>query len=264
MQTFIAYLRFIVVVVCMAILVIAVLILSRISLTLIRYPIRRMWSRCLIAATGATLHINGEDLEQMDLKNTMLVSNHISWLDTVVILRLCFLRYIGKIEMLKWPLLKSVIKAGGTIFIDRSKKREIIGINQQVAQLLMDGTTVGLYPEGTTSDGQYVRPFKAPILEAARMAKSRIIPIVLSYRKEDDQLATEVTFAKVNWLTTVMNTLRLNNLVINVTVLPVVQSSDFKTRDELSDYLYMQIQTCYMRQQQSNSHYRVEANTSSA
>lgn len=252
MVTFKACLRFAAVLLCMAVLIILVIILSPFSsFYLIRYPIRKVWSRCLIASTGAKLCLHGQDVGKIDLKNTMLVSNHISWMDTVVMLRLCFLRYIGKVEMLKWPLLRSVIQAGGTIFIDRSKKREIISINQQVAQLLQDGATVGLFPEGTTSNGLRILPFKAPILEAARMAESQIIPVVLSYRKEDDKLATEVTFAKVNWLTTVMNTLRLNNLVINVTVLPTVKSSDFASRDELSDYLYEQISNCYMSQQSS-------------
>ena len=179
----------------------------------------------------------------------MIVSNHISWLDTVVMLRLFYLSYIGKIEMLNWPFLNLIIKAGGTIFINRRNKRELLTVNQQVANVLVNGASVGLYPEGTTSDGVRILPFKAPILEAALMAKSNIIPVVLSYRKEDNKLATEVTFAKVNWLTTVMNTLRLKNLIVNVTVLPVVRSIDFKTRDELADYLYKEINASYQSQQ---------------
>lgn len=249
MRTLIAGCRFLLVLLCMAILIIIVMLFYNISLKVIRYPVRKIWSRCLIACTGAKVRLHGTNLTKVDLKNTMLVSNHISWLDTVVMLRLCYLSYIGKVEMLKWPLLNMVIKSGGTIFIDRNKKREILSVNQQVANALMSGSTVGLYPEGTTSDGRQIRHFKAPILEAALMAKSKIIPVVLSYRKEDDQLATEVTFAKVSWLTTVLNTLSLKNLVINVTVLPTVNSTDFKTRDDLAEHLYNLINQSYTSQQ---------------
>ena len=233
----------------MAFLVIAVFILYHISLKLIRYPIRKVWTKLLILATGAKINLHGLDLASQDLRNTMLVSNHISWLDTVVMLRLCYLRYIGKVEMLKWPLLNMIIKAGGTIFINRRNKRELLNVNQQVANVLNNGATVGLYPEGTTSDGIKILPFKAPILEAALMAKSNIIPVVLSYRKEDNKLATEVTFSKVNWLTTVINTLKIKDLTINVTILPIVKSTDFKTRDELAVYLYKEINASYQSKQ---------------
>ncbi len=249
MQVLIAWLRFVAVVLSMAFLVIAVFILYHISLKLIRYPIRKVWTKLLILATGAKINLHGLDLASQDLRNTMLVSNHISWLDTVVMLRLCYLRYIGKVEMLKWPLLNMIIKAGGTIFINRRNKRELLNVNQQVANVLNNGATVGLYPEGTTSDGIKILPFKAPILEAALMAKSNIIPVVLSYRKEDNKLATEVTFSKVNWLTTVINTLKIKDLTINVTILPIVKSTDFKTRDELAVYLYKEINASYQSKQ---------------
>jgi 1-acyl-sn-glycerol-3-phosphate acyltransferase len=249
MRNLLAWLRFVAVILSMAFLVLAVLIFYNLSLEFIRHPIRKIWTRCLLASAGAQIRLHGLNLSKIDLKNTMMVSNHISWLDTVVMLRLCYLRYIGKVEMLRWPILSMIIKAGGTIFIDRRKKREILTVNQQVANILTEGATVGLYPEGTTSDGVKILPFKAPILESALMAKSNIIPVVLSYRKEDDKLATEVTFAKVNWLTTVMNTLRLKNLVINVTLLPIVKSTDFASRDELAEYLYQQINQSYQNQQ---------------
>ncbi len=248
MRSMIAWLRFVAVILSMAFLVVAVFILYYISLQLIRYPIRKIWTRCLLLSTGAKIHLHGVDLSSIELRNTMVVSNHISWLDTVVMLRLCYLRYIGKVEMLKWPFLSMIIKAGGTIFINRRNKRQLLSVNQQVANVLIDGSTVGLYPEGTTSDGVKILPFKAPILEAALMAKSNIIPIVLSYRKEDNKLATEVTFSKVNWFTTVINTLKVKNLVINITILPIVKSTDFKTRDELAVCLYQQINQSYQNQ----------------
>ncbi|MBP9742604.1 MAG: 1-acyl-sn-glycerol-3-phosphate acyltransferase [Burkholderiales bacterium] len=246
MRTLIAWLRFSLVILSMAMLIIATIILYYISLTLIRYPLRKIWSRCLIASTGATLSISGLNLNRVDLKNTMLVSNHISWLDTVVMLRLCYLSYIGKIEMLKWPLLNIIIKAGGTIFINRKNKRQTFEVIQQVAHLLSNGATVGLYPEGTTSDGKEILPFKTPFLEAALIAQSKIIPVVLSYRKENNQLATEVTFSKVNWLTTVMNTLYLKNLVIKVTILPPVFASNFANRELLAEHLYEQMRNTYL------------------
>ncbi len=249
MRMLIAYLRFVAVIASMAIMVLAVILIQPFSLHFVQWQVRKLWTRCLIRSTGARLQIHGYPLTSVELANSMMVSNHISWLDTVVMLRLHFVRYIGKIEMLNWPILKNVIKAGGTIFINRKNKKDLIAVNQQVANLLINGATVGLFPEGKTTLGVDVMPFKAPILEAARIANSKIYPVVLSYRKENNIRAQEVSFVNVGWLTTVLNTLRLRNLVINVTVLPPVMALDFADRESLSDYLHQEISACYQQQQ---------------
>lgn len=252
MRILIAYLRFIAVIASMAIMVLAVILIQPLSLHFVQWNVRKLWTRCLIASTGAKLCIYGYPLRSAELTNSMMVSNHISWLDTVVMLRLHFVRYIGKIEMLHWPILKNVIKAGGTIFINRNNKKDLINVNQQVATLLINGATVGLFPEGKTSRGVEVLPFKAPILEAARIANGKIYPVVLSYRKENNRLAEEVSFLNVGWLTTVLNTLRLRNLIINVIVLPPVMALDFSDRESLSEFLHQEISKCYQQQQMMN------------
>lgn len=249
MQGIIARVKFCAVIASMALLVIVVPIFRFIYPRFITQYFRVFWARCLISSTGAKLNVRGYKPSKSELRNAMIVSNHISWLDTVVILRLFFVRYVGKVEMLKWPILSSIIKVGQTIFIDRKNKKDILNVNQQVIDALLEGSLVGLYPEGKTTAGHDVVPFKAPILEAAIAAKSKVFPVVLSYRKENDLLATEVSFAKVNWLQTVMNTLRLKNLQINVTILPPVDAKDFPSRDELNKHLYNLVRESYLAQQ---------------
>lgn len=227
----------------------ATLIIAPFSRKPIQQTGRKFWCYTLIKFSGAKLNIRGTKIDKELLTNTMIISNHISWLDTVVLLHLCFIRFIGKVEMLKWPLLNQVIRAGDTIFINRKNKREIPNINKTLATILASGATVGLYPEGTSGDGYQVAPFKAPLLEAALMAKSKILPVVISYRKENDLLATEVTFKKVGWFTTIFRTIGLKNLVINVTILPAVDSSQFPSRDALATHLHELVNTCYLAQQ---------------
>lgn len=249
MRWLLARLRFCGVIASMAFLVIGAFVCCGISRKLVLGKFRVLWAKSLICSTGAKLNVTGYTVSKDELRNAMIISNHISWLDTVVMLRLFFVRYVGKVEMLRWPILSSLIKIGGTIFIDRKHKKDIIKVNQQVANLLCEGATIGLYPEGKTTPGHAVQVFKAPILEAALIAKSTIIPMVLSYRKENNQLATEVSFAGVNWITTVMNTLMLKNLQINVTVLSPVHAGEFATREDLNAHLYKIVNDCYLSQQ---------------
>lgn len=248
MRSIITGIRFCLVLVSVTLMAVAVLLISPFAPNFVHQQLRIIWTTSLLLACGAKLNISGCNLLKPKLANSMLVSNHISWLDTVVMLRLCFVQYIGKIEMQRWPILNRIIKAGGTIFINRHRKRDILNVNTKVAQLLSNGATIGLYPEGTTSAGHQVQAFKAPLLEAALLADSIIYPIVINYCKHGNQRAQEVSFAKVNWLTTVINTLHLNGLRINVVVLPPIKATNFSNREQLSAYLHQQISQCYQRQ----------------
>ena len=259
MRLAIAWFRFILVIISIGLLFISVLIFFPFSKNFIQQQIRKIWTRALLAATGAKLEMEGYKLANIDLKNSIIVSNHISWLDTVVMLRLCFVQYIGKIEMLNWPILRNIIKSGGTIFIDRKKKKDLLNVNHQVATLLENGATIGLYPEGKTTSGKEILPFKAPLLEAALIAKSQIVPIVINYTKENNERAHEVSFAGVNLLTSVINTLKLTNLTIQIKILKPIDSQQFTSRDKLAEYLYLQVKSHYQQQNmnywENNNHY---------
>lgn len=253
MRRVLILIRFILLLLSTTCMIILTPIIAPISKKLIQEPGRKIWCYCLITFAGAKVKTIGTKPSKSALKNTIIIANHISWLDTVVLLNLFFMRFIGKVEMLRWPALRGIIKAGDTIFIDRKNKRTLLSLNQQVANILQDGARIGLYPEGTTSDGKTILPFKAPLLEAALMAKSQILPIVISYHKDDGVLATEVTFKKTSWFKAIFNTLSIKNLRINVTILPLVQSQDFETRDELAKYLYNVVNNTYQEMMVSST-----------
>ncbi len=199
----------------------------------------------MLNAIGAKMVVKSAIDGEWRQPNTMFVQNHISWLDTMVMNSLYGASYVGKIEMLKWGFLKNVITAGETVFIDRKNKRELVLANKKIAKVLENGGAMGLFPEGTTSDGQTVLPFHASIFEAAIIAKSRIVPVVVRYRHEDGSLCTEVTFSKKKWMESVWSTLRLKKLIIKVDILEPVYAKDFENREAISNYVYEKISAVY-------------------
>ena len=203
------------------------------------------WARALIWSTGAKLIIKGSIGDDYIQPNTMFVQNHVSWLDTLVMSSIYCVNYVGKVEMLKWRFLKNIIKSAGTVFIDRKNKRDLVLANKKIAAVLQDGWGMGLFPEGTTSDGKTIMPFHASIFEAAMLAKSRVVPVVIRYRHVDNTLASEVTFSRKKWMETVMNTLRLKKLIIKVDVLDAVNAIDYKNRETLSQDMYEKIKHIY-------------------
>ena len=246
MRTIIAWIRFLLVIWCMIyIIATSFIIYPFIPHRYWRRFFHKPWARAVIWSVGAKLVVNGSIGKDYIQPNTMFVQNHVSWLDTLVMSSVYCVNYVGKVEMLKWRLLRNIIKSAGTVFIDRKNKRDLILANKKIAAVLASGWGMGLFPEGTTSDGKTVLPFHASIFEAAMIAKSRVVPVVIRYRHLDDTLATEVTFSKKKWMETVMNTLRLKGLVIKVDVLEPVNALDFPDRESLSQYMFEKISNIY-------------------
>lgn len=203
------------------------------------------WARGMLRAVGAKLEINGSIGNDYIQPNTMFVQNHISWLDTLVMSSVYCTNYVGKVEMLKWALLKNIIIAGGTVFIDRKNKRDLVLANKKIADVMQDGWAMGLFPEGTTSDGSQVMPFHASIFESAMIAKSKVVPVIIRYRNYDGTPCKEVTFSKKRWMESVWSTLRLKGFIIKIDILQPVNATDFPNREALSQYMYQQISTVY-------------------
>lgn len=214
--------------------------------------ISKFWARLMLFSLGIKLKFIGNLDKEYIKPNAMVIANHISWIDIPVLYYLYSVSFIGKIEMLKWPILRTLIKGGGTIFIDRNKKRNLISINHQVSKKLVAGATVCLFPEGRTSDGSRVLPFKAPILEAAIIAKSTVIPIVIKYYRKNDTRSTEVAYPGKNLFQVLFQTLSLNGLNVEIHLLPHLDAKRFQERNELSSYLYEQFIIIYNQPKVTN------------
>lgn len=104
-------------------------------------------------------------------KPSLVVSSHISWLEIWDSLYLWDLHYISKEEVKHFPIIGKLAKTMGSIFIARSKTKRCVEGIKQVSHYLLQGENVMLYPEGTTSDGTKVLPFKATYFSAALKAQ---------------------------------------------------------------------------------------------
>lgn len=227
----------------MSIVILFVLIVFPFTSQKLKHKIVKVFAQMMFGCVGAKYEVHG--LVDTDMHNTMVVANHMSWLDTIVLYRLYYLSFIGKAEMKKWFLLRAVLKSGGTIFIDRKKKRDLIKVNAELVTRLSQGDCIGVFPEGTISNGRQILPFKSPVLDVALRAKSMIVPVVICYCTFDNKIAKEVTLSGVSGIDAITNTLAMKNLVIKVYILDKLEASNFSNRNELADYLYEKINTIY-------------------
>ena len=110
----------------------------------------------------------------------LLVSNHVSWLDIVVLGGLTHTDFLSKHEVRKWPLIGWLAARAGTLFIRRGNG-ETATISAQIAQRLREDGLLTLFPEGTTTDGREVRPFFSRLFAAAIDTGTDVMPVALRY-----------------------------------------------------------------------------------
>jgi len=110
----------------------------------------------------------------------LLVSNHVSWLDIVVLGGLTHTDFLSKYEIRKWPIVGWLAARSGTLFIRRGNN-EAGAVGQQIGDRLRDDGILTLFPEGTTTDGREVRPFFSRLFAAAIDTGTDVTPVTLRY-----------------------------------------------------------------------------------
>lgn len=124
------------------------------------------------------------DEEIRDLKNTpfLIVSNHQSYLDVIVIASMVSTLFVAKKDVQSWPLLGWLASLGGTLYIDRKAFRGAKKSMMEIEKALMNGQNVLIFPEGTSSNGELVFPFRPSLFNAAYRAKCEVLPISVNYK----------------------------------------------------------------------------------
>lgn len=162
----------------------------------------RGWSEKMFTALGMELRIHGEAHDGP----TLLVANHVSWLDIMALHAVCpRARFVSKAQVRHWPVVHRLVDAAGTLYIERERARDALRVVHQMAEALREGQTVAVFPEGTTADGHTLLPFHANLLQAAVATATPIQPVALRFSDADSlvseaaQYLGDTTLAQSLW-----------------------------------------------------------------
>ncbi len=111
----------------------------------------------------------------------VIVSNHMSYIDIVVMAASTPVVFVSKKEVRQWPLFGWFAEKAGTRFIDRNKRGDVTRIADEIESVMVADLTVVMFLEGTTTDGRGVRPFRSSLLEPAVQKGWQIVPAALGY-----------------------------------------------------------------------------------
>jgi 1-acyl-sn-glycerol-3-phosphate acyltransferase len=126
----------------------------------------------------------------------LLVSNHLSYLDILVLSALTPAVFVAKREVKHWPVFGWFAILGGTLFVDRGKRTQVGELSRALRAVLDQGALVVLFPEGTSSDGKTVLPFKSALLEPGTCCAHRLSAGLIEYRLQDGNVGEEVCYWK--------------------------------------------------------------------
>ncbi len=158
-----------------------------------------VWATIMCAILG--VHVTLRHVDRLTRgANYFIVANHLSYLDVILICRYFPVLLVGKQEVKKWPLLGTLGWLGGMVFIDRNLRgavhRPYIG---HIADLLTLGFSVVVFPEGTSSNGDDVLPFKKTIFSCPIQAGVPILPVTIRYLALDGKPITPINRDRVCW-----------------------------------------------------------------
>jgi len=139
------------------------------------------WARETARLIGMRVHFDGE------LPNgpVAIVANHLSYIDIVALWCLVPGVFVARADVANWPLIGRAGRLIDTIFIDRTRKRDLLRVLPEMQAALASGRNVIFFPEGTSSRGEYVLPFKSPLFEAAVRADVPVVGASLQFETAD-------------------------------------------------------------------------------
>ena len=136
------------------------------------------WARGMLDVLGIGLQVRGEPAPHGP---ALLVANHISWLDILVLHSARYCRFVSKSEVRHWPLIGAMATGAGTLYIERASRRDALRVVHHMAQGLRDGGVLAVFPEGTTSDGVDLLPFHGNLVQPAISVDAPVQPVALSF-----------------------------------------------------------------------------------
>ncbi|MEC4749069.1 lysophospholipid acyltransferase family protein [Methylomicrobium sp. Wu6] len=160
-----------------------------------------------------------------------IVSNHISWLDIIVLGQFVPGCFAAKSDIAGWPVIGYLSRQAGTVFIRRGDKRQIVQTTETMAWQLRQNGNILVFPEGTTTAGDQVMDFHASLFQPALLTKAAIQPAAIRYLGAAKETAPFI--GDDEFVAHLLKMLAMERIEVNVDFLPPIDSEG-KTRNWVS------------------------------
>lgn len=154
---------------------------------------KRAWCESMLRLFGVTIELSGA-IPPRDRRGRLVVANHRSAIDIVVMLRLFGGAMLSRADIGGWPVLGAIARRIDTVFVDRESARSGAAAVRQMEEALAAGRQITVFPEGTTYEGDEVRTFRRGGFTAAARANVPILPVGVAYDAGSEAAFRDETF----------------------------------------------------------------------
>jgi 1-acyl-sn-glycerol-3-phosphate acyltransferase len=165
----------------------------------------RLWARACLKILGLKINVHLDRHTGLplhgDLHSTrrLLISNHQSYLDIVIIASVFPTLFVAKTEVSRWPLFGWLSRLGGTIYVNREDARSGVKCAYRVCRALRDGVNVQVFPEATTGDGSTVLPFNGLFFASAIRSQASALPLTIKFQSVNGRPVDRAALDTVCW-----------------------------------------------------------------
>src|SRR6266436_6416200 len=218
-----------------------VLVVLHLCISVLRLPNRwkiiSRWIRGFTWSMRRLLNIKitvDGDTGQLERGGYVIISNHLVYLDGIVLGSLFPVVFVSKKEVKSWPMIAQWMTLCGTVFINRQRKGLVPLAVEEISRKLKQEANILLFPEGAATNGERMLPFQTAPLAAPLRSRSIIVPVTLAYRSIEEQPVSVANRALIfcyddmEFMPHFWKLLALRKVEVKVTIQPRVDCSRYE------------------------------------
>jgi len=151
------------------------------------------WLHRLCAKLVGMLGVRAEIVGEIP-QSGLIVANHLSYLDIIILSGLARTAFVSKSEVAQWPVFGACATNAGTIYLDRQRRGAVAPVAEQMRAVLDGGVPLVLFPEGTSSGGEAVLPFKPSLFAVVAELDRPVAACGIDYGLSEGSVADEVCY----------------------------------------------------------------------
>jgi 1-acyl-sn-glycerol-3-phosphate acyltransferase len=193
----------------------------------------RSFNRVIARLLNLKVEVEGS-LDAPAETGCLIVSNHVGYIDGIVLAGLFPIIFVTKSEVRRWPLIGQWTALVGTIYVERNRKNKIPLFVEETAGKLKLGVNVLIFPEGTSTDGEKILPFQSAHFAGPLKAGAPILPVTIRYRTVDGEPISGRNRDRVYWYGDMEFTphfwglLGLRSLEVSVKIHPKLEAASYR------------------------------------
>jgi 1-acyl-sn-glycerol-3-phosphate acyltransferase len=180
----------------------------------------------------------------------LIAANHQSYLDVVVLGSIFPTLFVAKSDVKNWPIIGWLVTLAGTLYVDRKAFRGTINAVRTMEQILSQGTSIQIFPEGTSTNGDLVLPFKPSLFSAAIPSHTKILPVTIRYLATNNAPIESATkdyvrwYGNMNFVGHFWKMLDQEYITASVTIHPVIPSDHYPEIKQIAELAHYYVSKC--------------------